>query len=168
MIHRVRARLLGLAFFIAGALAAQDATSQPDLWLIAGYGTPVITDSPFNAGGELEIKLGGRIAQSDLTLVGGLANSLTSGTDNPERFSLFVGPGYVFTDRVIFFSLHTGVSYPFYRNAPEVVQNVSWYNALDLGVRIVPKFALGIGFNSYISREVPAYHLRFMAIISIL
>jgi hypothetical protein len=108
MIHRVRARLLGLAFFIAGALAAQDATSQPDLWLIAGYGTPVITDSPFNAGGELEIKLGGRIAQSDLTLVGGLANSLTSGTDNPERFSLFVGPGYVFTDRRDFFQFTHG------------------------------------------------------------
>lgn len=167
MIRLQQARLMGVAFFIVFSLAAQDDATRPNMWLVAGYGTPIITNSPFNPGGELEIKLGGRVAESDLTLVGGLSNSLNSGTTNPERFSLFLGPGYLFTDRLIFFSLHTGVSYPFYRNAPEVQQNVSWYNAIDLGLKLVPKFAVGIGFNGYISQEVPAYHLRFMAIVSI-
>ena len=132
-------------------------------WVSANYGTPVITTSDFNKNGILEIKVGSRLTANNITLVGGLNNSLR-GNDSilPERFSLFFGPGYFFKDKRIFFSVNAGLSYPFYKNAPEdYPQSLGMHNALDLGLRLATKFTIGVGMNQHISNDVPAYTFRF-------
>lgn len=152
------------ALLISVGLQAQEEIEPLQwYWASLSYGTPVITNSPFNENGVLEIKVGARLTESNISLVGGLNNSLVNSNSSvPERFSLFFGPGYFFKDRLIFFSIHTGLSYPFYKNAPEgYPQSLGMHNALDLGVRLVPKMAVGIGFNQHISNDVPAYALHF-------
>lgn len=158
--------LVPLVFFLFLVNAqAQQLDSEPLqwLWVSANYGTPVITTSDFNKNGIIEIKVGGRLTSNNITLVGGLNNSLR-GNDSilPERFSLFFGPGYMFKDNRIFFSIHTGLSYPFYKNAPEnYPQSLGLHNALDLGLRLAAKFTVGVGINQHISNDIPAYTFRF-------
>lgn len=130
-------------------------------WVSAAYGTPVITNTTYNSAGLLEIKAGG-VLTKNLTLVGGLENTLR-GTDSiPERFSPFLGPGFIFRDQRIFLSMHTGISYPFYRNAPEdYPQNPGLQSAIDLGVRLAPKITVGIGLSNHLAKDINAFTFRF-------
>ncbi len=157
--------LLCFALFGFYAASAQNQVGEPFewFWASAAYGTPVITNSTHNQYGVLEIKVGGRISPQNISLVGGLNNSLIGDSSStPERFSLFLGPGYFFKDKLVFFSIHAGLSYPFYKNAPEnYPQTLGLQNALDLGFRLAPKMTLGIGLNQFITNDVPAYTFRF-------
>ncbi len=130
-------------------------------WLNAAYGTPVITNTNFNTNGLLEIKAGAKIV-NNITLVGGLENTLR-GTDSiPERFSPYFGPGYVFMDQRIFLSIHTGIGYPFYRNAPEgYTRGPGLHTALDLGIRLASKITAGIGLSNHLAADINAFTLRF-------
>lgn len=143
-------------------LQAQPLDTSKWYWIAAGYGTPVITQSTFNQGGILEIKAGTRIIPNGITLVGGLENTL-SNRDSlvPERFSPFFGPGYMFKDDRIFFSIHTGLSYPLYKNAPEYPRNPGLYSCIDIGIRIVSRFTIGIGLSNQLAKDVNAFNLRF-------
>lgn len=151
------------ALLLSTTCFAQQADEPlPWYWFSAAYGTPVITNSTFNQGGVLEIKGGARITYSNITLVGGLENTL-SNTDSlvPERFSLFFGPGYLFKDERIFFSIHTGLSYPFYRNAPEYPREPGLHTSLDVGIRLASKFTVGIGLSNQLAKDIQAFTLRF-------
>lgn len=155
---------LFLTLFFAGQILAQETVdSFRWFWINASYGIPVITNSSYNENGIIEIKAGARLTESNITLVGGVNNTVSQ---IPERFSLFLGPGYFFKDRWIFFGIHTGISYPFYKNSPDHQQNLGMHNALDLGLRIVPKFAVGVGMNQHISNDIPSYTFRFFIQIS--
>ena len=156
-------RLLLFALLLSSVCQAQLADEPvPWYWFSAAYGTPVLTNSTFYDGGFLEIKVGGRITSSNITVVGGLENSLASSDSAlPERFSLFFGPGYMFKDERIFFSIHTGLSYPFYRNAPDYQQDIGLHTSLDVGVRVAPKFTLGVGLSNQLAKDVQAFAIRF-------
>ena len=130
-------------------------------WVSASYGTPVIVNSPYNFNGVLEFKAGARITSNNITLVGGLENTLNDANNIPERFSPFLGPGYFFTDKLIFFSIHTGLSYPFYKDAPDYPQDPGLHSALDLGLRIASNVTAGIGLSHFIANDVNAFTLRF-------
>ena len=156
-------RILIIFIFSPLLLSAQQVTEPVQwFWVSAAYGTPVITQSTFNKGGVLEIKAGGRLTPNNITLVGGLENTLSSGDSIvPERFSPFFGPGYLFKDQRIFFSIHTGLSYPFYRNAPDYPRNLGLYSCLDIGLRLASRFTVGVGLSSQLAKDVSAFNLRF-------
>ena len=153
-----------ILLFLVSVLSQAQPISEPVkwLWISAAYGTPVITNSTFNQNGLLEIKAGGRITHTNITLVGGLENTLTSGdTVVPERFSLFFGPGFIFKDKLMFFSIHTGLSYPFYKNAPDYPKNPGLHSSIDIGVRIGSRFTVGLGLSNHLASDINAYNLRF-------
>ena len=147
--------------FLFGAISAKAQEAKPFYWGSVAYGTPVITDDAFNTNGLLEIKAGAELVNG-ITLVGGLENTLSGSDSIPERFSLFLGPGYMFRDQRIFFSIHTGLGYPFYRNAPEgYPQNPGLHSAVDMGIRLASKITVGIGLSNHLAQDVNAFTLRF-------
>jgi hypothetical protein len=152
-----RAITMLLLFAVHFLFAQQKGTSENWFWFNTAFAVPVITNSYYYEEGSLELKVGGNIAQTNITLAGGVNNSLRR---TPERFGLFIGPGYLFTDRLIFFHIQTGINYPFYKNDDTTPQIVGMHNALDLGIRIVPKFTIGVGLNQLLSGDMPAYSFR--------
>jgi len=155
-------RLLVYLLFFSSLGKAQNVDEPlPWYWFNVGYGTPTITNSTYNQGGVLALTAGGRFSYTNITLVGGLENTINSGDSLvPERFSLFFGPGFIFKDKLIFLSLHTGLCYPFYRNAPDYHQELGVRTSLDLGIRIVPKFTVGVGISNDLAKDVAAFNLR--------
>jgi hypothetical protein len=135
---------------------------MPWYWFNVGYGTPTLTNSAYNQGGVLAITAGGRLSYTNITLVGGLENTINSGDSLiPERFSLFFGPGFIVKDKLIFLSMHTGLSYPFYRNAPDYPQEPGLRTCLDFGIRVAQKFTLGVGISNDLAKDVAAFNIRF-------